>query len=328
MIGSAEIRNAKILIVDDSAVNVTLLTRILETAGYTAVESTSKSTEVAARYAADHHDLILLDLMMPDMDGFEVIEALHPLETEGYLPVVVLTAQPSQRLQALTAGARDFITKPFDQAEVLVRIHNAIETRLLLQESRNFGRLLERNDQLTGLPNRRRFRELLQKALARPTLVGETITLLFISVDRFEVVSNVLGRTIGGAMLSAVADRLTECLSPMSTLARLEGADFGVVLVTPVGANEEAEVVTLRLRDALRDPILVGGHELAATLSVGVAVAHRDAPDADTLLACADRALGEARAAGGDVLRHYSPQLNAAAAAAHAHEMGLRRAPE
>jgi len=328
MIGAAEIRNARILIVDDSAVNVTLLTRMLDGAGYTDVTATTKSTDVCGLYEEHRYDLILLDLMMPDMDGFEVLDGLRAVELEGYVPVVVLTAQPKHRLRALQAGARDFITKPFDQVEVLARIQNVLESRLLLLESRSHRKLLEQYDQLTGLPNRRRYRELLIKALTRPEAPDERVSVLFLSVDRFHVVNDVLGRTIGGAMLSMVADRLLACLSPMSTLARLEGAEFGVILVTPVDEPEAAEPIAQRLRDALRAPLEIDGHELAATLSIGITVSPTDATATDVLLVCAARALGEARASGGDTVRYYSAETNHYAEESLALEVALRGAIE
>ena len=326
MIGSAEIRNASILIVDDSAVNVTMLTRMLAGAGYTAVTSSTRAVDVCARYREQRHNLILLDLMMPDMDGFEVLEGLKAIETEGYVPVVVLSAQPQHRMQALHAGARDFITKPFDQVEVLARIQNVLEARLLLLESRNHGKLLEQYDQLTGLPNRRRYRELLIKALTRAEASTEKVSVLFVGVDRFHVVNDVLGRTIGAALLSEVGDRLLACLSPMSTLARLEGAEFGVILVTPASDPDAAESIAQRLRDALREPITVDGHDLAATLSIGIAVSPTDERETDLLLIGAARALGAARAAGGDAVRFYLPESNRLAADALALETALRHA--
>jgi diguanylate cyclase (GGDEF)-like protein len=328
MIGAAEIRNARILIVDDSAVNVTLLTRMLDGAGYTDVTSTTRSTEVCALYEEQRYDLILLDLMMPDMDGFEVLDGLRAIELEGYVPVVVLTAQPKHRLRALQAGARDFITKPFDQIEVLARIQNMLEARLLLLESRSHGKLLEQYDQLTGLPNRRRYRELLIKALARPEAPDERVSVLFLSVDRFHVVNDVLGRTIGGVMLTLVADRLLACLSPMSTLARLEGAEFGVILVTPIEEPDAAEPIAQRLRETMRAPLEIDGHELAATLSIGVTVSPTDATETDVLLVCAARALGEARASGGDTVRYYSAESNHSAEESLSLEIALRGAIE
>ena len=126
-----EILKAKILIVDDLPANVLLLERMLGEAGYETVTSTLDPRAVHALHETNCYDLILLDLQMPRMDGFEVMEGLKDIETAGYLPVLVITAQPDHKLRALRAGARDFISKPFDVAEVLTRVHNMLEVRLL-----------------------------------------------------------------------------------------------------------------------------------------------------------------------------------------------------
>lgn len=129
-----DILNARILIVDDQAANVHLLTRLLKEAGYTRVSSTMNPAEVCALHRAHDHDLILLDLQMPGMDGFALMEALKTNIADTYLPVVVLTAQPGHKLRALQAGARDFISKPFDLVEVKTRIRNMLEVRLLYRQ--------------------------------------------------------------------------------------------------------------------------------------------------------------------------------------------------
>jgi PAS domain S-box-containing protein len=129
-----DILGARILIVDDQETNVRLLTRLLAETGYTRVESTQDPTVVCTLHRRNAYDLILLDLQMPTMDGFSVMEALKTNEQETYLPVIVLTAQPGHKLRALQAGAKDFISKPFDLVEVKTRIHNMLEVRLLYRK--------------------------------------------------------------------------------------------------------------------------------------------------------------------------------------------------
>jgi adenylate cyclase len=131
MISSSDILHGKILIVDDLEVNVLLLERMLRGAGYDSITSTRDPRGVCALHLKNRYDLILLDLQMPGMDGFQVMEGLKEIETDGYLPVLVITAQPDQKLRALKAGAKDFIGKPFDLAEVLIRVYNMLEVRLL-----------------------------------------------------------------------------------------------------------------------------------------------------------------------------------------------------
>jgi PAS domain S-box-containing protein len=134
MINADDILAARILIVDDQAANVLLLTRMLEEAGYRNVTATMNSLEVCSMHRKSAFDLILLDLQMPGMDGFQVMEGLKTNEADDYLPVIVLTAQPGHKLRALQAGAKDFISKPFDLIEVKTRIHNMIEVRLLYRQ--------------------------------------------------------------------------------------------------------------------------------------------------------------------------------------------------
>jgi PAS domain S-box-containing protein len=131
MIPRADMQAARILIVDDQEVNVTLLDQTLRQAGYLNVASTTVPEEVCALHRRNNYDLILLDLQMPGMDGFQVMEALKTNARDAYLPVLVITAQPGHKLRALQAGAKDFISKPFDLVEVKTRIHNMLEVRLL-----------------------------------------------------------------------------------------------------------------------------------------------------------------------------------------------------
>ena len=143
MIGLPDILDASILLVDDMQANVLLLERMLRGAGYSSVTSTMNPYEVCELHRKNRYDLILLDLQMPGMDGFQVMDGLKEIEADGYLSVLVITAQPRHKLRALQAGAKDFISKPFDLTEVLTRIHNMLEVRLLHRETRNRAATLE-----------------------------------------------------------------------------------------------------------------------------------------------------------------------------------------
>ena len=131
MIGPSDVLAAKVLIVDDQEANVLLLEQMLAGAGYTSVTSTTDPLTVRELHRTHRYDLIILDLHMPEMDGFQVMEGLEDVETDGYLPVLVITAQPAHKLRALAAGAKDFVGKPFELAEVLARVRNLLEVRLL-----------------------------------------------------------------------------------------------------------------------------------------------------------------------------------------------------
>lgn len=143
MLSAPEFLDAGILVVDDQDANVQLLEQLLREAGYTNVASTTNPHEVCALHRKNRYDLILLDLQMPGMDGFQVMEGLKTNDADSYLPVIVLTAQPGHKLRALKAGAKDFISKPFDLVEVKTRIHNMLEVRLLYRKLENFNKVLE-----------------------------------------------------------------------------------------------------------------------------------------------------------------------------------------
>jgi putative two-component system response regulator len=139
------ILQAAILIVDDEPANVKLLEKILQRQGYRNIQSTCDSREVTALCDTTRFDAFLLDIRMPHLSGFDVMEQLQQRFKDDYLPVLVLSAQPDMetRLKALSLGAKDFLTKPFDQLEAVTRIHNLLEVRLMHNRVRDQNRLLE-----------------------------------------------------------------------------------------------------------------------------------------------------------------------------------------
>jgi len=150
MISEHEIHNASILIVDDQQSNVQLLEHMLRESGYVSISSTMDPHAVCDLHRKNNFDLILLDIQMPGMDGFQVMDGLKEIETAGYLPVLVITAQPGHKQRALAAGAKDFVAKPFDFVEILTRIHNMLEVRLLYKKLEKVNKVLEHYNQMLG----------------------------------------------------------------------------------------------------------------------------------------------------------------------------------
>ena len=136
MVSASDILNARILVVDDQKAYVLLLERMLRGAGYVSIASTSDPSAVCELHRNNRYDLILLDLQMPRMDGFQVMESLKAAETDGHVSVLVITAQPDHKLRALKAGAADFVSKPYDLAEVLIRVRSMLENHLLHLETK------------------------------------------------------------------------------------------------------------------------------------------------------------------------------------------------
>jgi two-component system cell cycle response regulator len=226
MITASDILHGKILIVDDQHMNVRLLEEVLHSAGYVSITSTTNAGEVCQLHRTNRYDLILLDLMMPATDGFQVMEDLKDIETGGYVPVLAVTAHPDHKLRALQCGAKDFISKPFDLAEVLMRVRNMLEVRLLHEASRNHGRLLESlalKDPLTGLANRRLLAERMSMALGHARRNTTTMAVVYLDLDGFKQINNTLGHGAGDALLQMVARRLLETVRDEDTVARLGG---------------------------------------------------------------------------------------------------------
>ena len=324
----SDYHQARILIVDDAPANVLLLDRLLASEGYRAVTTTTDPRAVRELHRANQYDLILLDLLMPGLDGFEVMEQLKEIETEGYLPVLVLTAQPAHRLRALQSGAKDFIGKPFDRLEVLTRIHNMLEVRLLLHAARDHGRLLEHYDPLTRLANRAQFGTRLSEALARAAATGGRVTVLSVGIDRFKQVNEARGREAGDAILVRIGERLVSGSGHADLVARIGSDEFGLIAETPGPDLPDLDALAERVLADVRMPLQFPAGDLTITASVGVATAPDGTTDALTLIKAAQTALHTAKDAGRDTMRVFDESMHTRAAYALDLEGALRAALE
>ena len=303
MVGTDDLLNARILIVDDQDTNVMLLEQILSGAGYRAVTSTTDPHAVCALHRDNDYDLILLDLQMPGMDGFEVMEGLKAIEADGYLPVLVITAQPGHKLRALQAGARDFISKPFDLLELRTRIHNMLEVRLLYRQLEQYSRALESlalHDALTGLPNRRLLFDRLELAIAHAHRNKSSIAVLYLDLDGFKQINDTLGHDAGDALLAMVANRLVSAVRQEDTVARLSGDEFVIALweMNHPDYADHAGTLAAKLIVALAQPYRIQGRNVNITASIGVALYSPHGETVETLMKRADTALYEAKRKG------------------------------
>jgi adenylate cyclase len=223
----AEILKARILVVDDQPANVLLLERVLGGAGYVAVTSTVDPHAVCDLHEKNRYDLIVLDLQMPGMDGFQVMEALKPIEQEGYLPVLVITAQPEHKLRALKAGAKDFVSKPFDVAEVLTRVHNMLEVRLLYAEVRRKNAELKKLfDEVVAA---RKVAERLALHVPPDSIAARLAARPDVTADPFEQATVVIADIVGFTELTPAASaeqlalQLDELFTSFDGLAKRRG---------------------------------------------------------------------------------------------------------
>ena len=305
MISNIDILNANILIVDDQEVNVCLLEQMLSEAGYISVTSTMDPYAVCALHRANQYDLILLDLQMPGMDGFQVMEELKNIETEGYIPIFVITSQSNHRLQALNAGARDFISKPFDLMEAKMRIHNMLEVRLLYKQLEHYSRSMESwamHDALTGLPNRRLLMDRLSLAISHAHRNKRSMAVMYLDLDGFKQINDTFGHDAGDMLLKMVADRLVAVLRQEDTVARLGGDEFVIGLWELSHVNCVINLVSKVLR-AVSQPYIIQGQTLNMTASAGISIYPTDGEELETLIKKADIALLESKRIGKNCYR-------------------------
>ncbi len=284
MLSSSDILHGKILIVDDLEANIQLLTLMLRGAGYTSVASTTDPLEVCELHRKDRYDLILLDLQMPGMDGFQVMEGLKEIETEGYLPVLVLTAQPNHMVRALKAGAKDFVGKPFDLAEVLIRVHNMLEVRLLhlemkilydrvVAEQKISERLL-----LNVLPQ-----SIAERLKGRPEVIAENfseviadsfaeVTVLFADIVEFTKFAKTVSAEVVVEVLNAIFTRFDE-IADQYGLEKIKtiGDAYMVAAGLPIPVADHATRVAhmaLDMLEAIDRFNAQSGHELRMRLGI------------------------------------------------------------
>ena len=305
MISSADILHGNILIVDDQAPDVLLLEQMLRGAGYARVTSTRDPQAVCALHRDNHYDLILLDLQMPGMDGFEVMEGLKAIEPDGYIPVLVITAQPGHEQRALQAGAKDFVSKPYEWAEVLMRVHNLLEVRLLYKQIEHHNEVLESlalHDQLTGLANRRLLTDRMSMAMAHARRNESAMAVVYLDLDGFKQLNDRLGHGAGDMLLKMVASRLVKTVRQEDTVARLGGDEF-VLVLWHLAEPGYAATVARKVIEALSQPFDIEGNTVSTTTSAGVGIYPIHGEDADTLTKSADLALYEAKRAGKNLYR-------------------------
>jgi two-component system, cell cycle response regulator len=320
-----EILNAKILVVDDCADNVDLMLEILREAGYSNVTATMLPDQVCALHRQHNYDLILLDLQMPGLNGFQVMKGLKEIEQDGYLPVLALTAQPSFKIAALEAGARDFISKPFDLLEVHKRIHNMLEVRLLYKELAQYSKRqqeLALHDPLTGLPNRRLLEDRIETTVQHALRHQRKAAVMYLDLDGFKPINDTHGHAYGDEILKLVAQRLVGSSRKEDTVARVGGDEFVIVLGDVSGLNDAREPAS-KLIEVVSEPYVVNGITLRLSTSIGIALFPDDADSVGDLIHAADNALYDAKRSGKNRFCSApgSTALAAAAAAAMPHQL-------
>ncbi|HEX8445162.1 MAG TPA: diguanylate cyclase [Sphingomonas sp.] len=284
----------KILIVDDVKMNVVMLQALASKLGDCDTTCFTSSPDALAWCRENEPDLVLLDYLMPELDGGEFLTALRTIEHCHDVPTLIITGRQEREflLKALEAGANDFLCKPVDPVEFHARARNALRLGVALKRLRH----LAMTDELTGLMNRRAFMTLLAEEQQRAMRYGQSLSVAIIDIDHFKSINDRFGHAAGDATLVRVVDLCRGALRNSDVMARLGGEEFGVLM--PGTAGQGAHYAVERLRLAVdQSPFAHGTMRFPVTISAGVA-SYSDGQDGIALLSAADMMLYRAKADG------------------------------
>ena len=300
---------AKILFVDDSKLIAHVAKTMLTKQGHeVALAQDGKAGLEAAK--SGQPDIILLDLIMPVMDGYEVCQHLKADEATQEIPIIMVTskAETSDKVKGLQMGALDYVTKPFDEAELIARVNIHLKLRELYQEVQEQNRLLQEmanRDGLTGLYNHRYFHEQLSQDFLRARRYHETISCVLLDIDFFKKFNDTYGHQTGDVVLRALSEVIERSIRESDLAARYGGEEFALIMyhTDKAAATEAAE----RLRQMVEDhEVKDNGNVLHVTISVGVATfPHEKIHDAKELIEFADQALYKAKENGRNRVEAY-----------------------
>jgi diguanylate cyclase (GGDEF)-like protein len=310
-------QDSLIMLVDDEPTTLEVLQMFLEEAGYRNFLTTSDSREALGLLTSRRPDVLLLDLMMPHVGGFDILRKMRTDPTMRHVPVIMLTSSTDAqtKLTALELGATDFLGKPVDPSELALRLRNTLSAKAYQDR-------LALYDRLTGLPNRHLFTEQLERILWSTRSHAGRCAVVHVDLNRFRQLNDYLGHTAGDALLKTVAQRLdtasttdslddTVSLPEMPLLARIGGDEFALVLKS-VKSEVEVMDTAKALCNAMAPSIHIGGREVQVHASIGVALYPDDGDNADALLrhATTATATSHAKQRGLTAYQFYSRELN------------------
>jgi diguanylate cyclase (GGDEF)-like protein len=326
--------NASVMMIDDEPILVDLVRAFLEDAGYRDFRGETDPIAAMKRLRAEHPDVLLLDLMMPGMSGFEVLREVRADPQLKMMPVIVMTSASDARtkLRVLELGATDFLEKPVDPSELVLRLRNTLAFKVMRDRSTWF-------DVPTGLPNRKLMLTHTASTLRRAARRGELCALLQVEVGRVRQLSETLGHRAADEALRTIAQRIQRCVRSGEAVARVgddatgpmvsrTGPDEFAALLPSLARIEDAAGIARRLLATVAQPMQIEGHDWYPQVSIGIAASPGDAAEAEALLRCARAAASAVRGRPGNGYGFYSASLNAQSLARLTLEAQLRRAIE
>ncbi|HUG40795.1 MAG TPA: diguanylate cyclase [Longimicrobiales bacterium] len=312
--GEAEGETALILVVDDNPDNLEIISTRLRFRGYD-VATAERGDAAIAQVHETTPDLILLDVMMPDMDGYEVARRIRAQEELPYIPIIVVTARDSteDKVTGLDAGADDYLTKPINFPELEARVRSMLRIKRLQDQLEEKNRELEQlsiSDGLTGLFNHRHLHELLQEEFERSGRTSEPLSVVMFDLDRFKEVNDTYGHQAGDRVLQELADILRDTAREIDRLGRYGGEEFMAIL--PGSDADAGQTFAERVREHVEKQQFDIQEERALhmTISAGIATYPEDPADgARRLVHFADQALYSAKNSGRNRVMRYDPSL-------------------
>ena len=312
-----QLLDANIFIVDDEPTTMDVVKAFLEEAGYHNFVLIEKSGEAMAILEQQRPDLLLLDLMMPEVSGFDLLRAVRDHEKLKHLPVLILTSSSDNKdkLQALDLGATDFLAKPVDPSELQLRVRNTLAAKAYIDR-------LTFYDPLTRLPNRHLFMECLEWGVHSARGNNENLALLSLEIDQFDKVSDTLGVFAGDDILQQMTMRFNEVVKGIDLLRTVEVEEYvpvnlfhlggGVfsLLLHRISNERDAALVAECLMESIRSPMLVDSNEIYLTASIGIATYPTEDVDSVALLQLATSARDFAKNNGGNSFQFSSRQIN------------------
>jgi len=303
----------KILIADDSRTNVALLSNALHKLGHEVVAASS-GREAVALFQLQRPDLLILDVMMENMDGFECARQIRALDSDDWIPIIFLSASVDDAsiAKGIDAGGDDYLAKPFSEITLEAKIkamQRISDMRQKLFETTQKLYLLSSTDALTDVYNRAQFDRSVKEIVATADRYHNQLALLFIDLDNFKNVNDTFGHHIGDLLLTEVAARLKRCVRSVDFVARLGGDEFAVVL-SEIKNIEEAAATAKNILAALDADYNLDNHYIRNGASIGIACYPAMAGSVEDLILNADIAMYHAKASGRNNFQYYTQELN------------------
>jgi diguanylate cyclase (GGDEF)-like protein len=333
--GSEHLLNATIFMVDDEPITMEVVKAFLEDAGYRNFVLIEKSSEAMASLEKQRPDLLLLDLCMPEVSGFDILKAVRAHPRLKHLPVIILTSSSDNqdKLTALDLGATDFLAKPVDPSELRLRVRNTLGAKAYVDQ-------LAYYNPLTRLPNRHLFLERLEWGLNGAKRNGENLALLIIEFDQLSTISDTLGLAAGEEVLLQVASRIKEAIRTVDLLGHFEidedlpanlfhfDSDVFALVMHRIQNENNAALAARRLMEAIRKPVSVQNTEIYLTASIGIATYPAEKGDSLSMLQLASITKDHAKKSGGNTFHFSSREINTQYQKRLTLEARLRRAME